>query len=235
MTRRAAQDALRDQLVEAAVFRAEAGRAAQRELRDQLVDAAERESPGRPGRRRRRAVISGVAVALLAAAGASATGLISVGEPVPRLPDRRPADPRVQPLGQYAQLVATAPDPEGRHVWGVGIYTSADGRDCAIAGHVRGTALGLERAGTFHPYGKSPAGSCEDLRRRPFFMDILVPKQTPARTIFFGRTAGHKRPVIVRVGNKDYPAPPGRGGAFLLVFSGRLTPSDAVVIDHGGG
>jgi hypothetical protein len=233
---RAAQDAVRDQLI-VAWRRQRASRTGQDAVRDQLVAAGEgRPSPAARQRRRRRRTTGLIVVALLgAAAAAEATGLISVGDPLPNtIADRRPDDPRFAAARPGSpELVATAPDPEYPLAWGVGIYTARDRRDCVIAGQVRGRSLGLERAGSFRPYDDVSTGACADVDRRPLLLDRLAVGGPRPRTIVFGRTATPDRPVVLSVRGERHTAQPGRGGGFLIVVTGALSASEVRVVDAG--
>ena len=112
-------------------------RRAQNAVRDQLVAAAVAE---RPRRRRRTTVGIAVVAALLGAtAVADATGLLASGEPIETLLPRNErawAERYEAPHG--TRVVVTAPDADYRFGWGVGIYTTAKGEDCALAGQVLG-------------------------------------------------------------------------------------------------
>jgi len=224
---RAAQDAVRDQLVAAARREPDPARAAQTALRDQLVAAARRETvPVRRRRRRLKIAGLGVAVALGATAGATATGLISVGAPLPTPLDLDASDPRfgvTSPEG--VDLVAQASDPGHKLKAGVAIYQSADGRRCVIAGEVRGTALGLERRGTFRPYSGLRTGACI-APNGTRVLDSIQIRSSPPRTLVFGRTT--EPGFTVFPGGKPHRARLTRGGAFLFVFDGLLTPADLV-------
>jgi hypothetical protein len=231
---RAIQDALRDQLVAAARREPDPSRAAHNALRDALTQAARREHeragaapvPARPRRRRRRRAAAVTALTLLgAAAAAQATGLISVGDPIPPLSERRASEAPVPPQNLGVDLVATAPDRGGRPAWGVAVYRADDGRECAIAGQLRGRTLGLIENGRFRPYSDLKAGACGDLSRTPILLDRLLVRGNPTRSIVYGRTAASNRPVRVSVsGGQPRSATPGRGGGFLFVFDGVVDP-----------
>jgi hypothetical protein len=214
------------------VIAGDPSRAAHNALRDQLVQAAQRESEAarvaaspRPRRRRRwRAVglVLGASFGLAAAAGAG--GLISTGEPVPDATfpnsEYRPAD------SQTPQLAVKASDPQGEAPWGVAIYTAANGQACALVGQVRGVAVGVIRAGVFHPFAAGTTGMCGSLKHLPQITDMTLVGGPRPRTILWGRANSTARSMVVTVGGKRHVAPVGHGGAFLFVFSGRYAVED---------
>jgi hypothetical protein len=107
------------------------------ELRESLREAAVRDIAARkPRRRRRRGIALFAAVLLGGAAAAGAADLISSGEPVR---NERAAGPRYDSSGQL-QLATIAKDKP--LPWGVQIYTSAGGKNCALVGRIRGAQLG---------------------------------------------------------------------------------------------
>lgn len=199
-------------------------RRAQNAVRDQLVAAAVAE---RPRRRRRTTVGVALIAALLGAtAVAEATGLLASGEPIETLLPReeRAWSERYQaPHG--TRVVVSAPDKDYRFGWGVGIYTTAKGEDCVIAGQVLGGALGRERDGRFHRYGPRVIGSCGNLDRLPVMTDSLRITGRHPRTLFYGRVGKRGRqPVFQHRGERITPRV-GPGGAFLMVFDGVVPPS----------
>jgi hypothetical protein len=209
-------------------------RSASDELLDGLMAAARREAAAeRSGRtldrrpRRHRGRIAGIVVALGlgAAAAAGAADLISTGDPVR---DMDVKSPRLEPADARApQLVAKAADPEGGVTWGVGIFTSAAGLHCAVAGQVRGLTLGMIRDGRFHPYETGSFGACGSARL-PIASDRLTITGSSPRTIVFGRTRDADRVVVVQSGGRTYSTRPARGGGFLFVFDGKLAVGDAI-------
>ncbi|MDA0160290.1 hypothetical protein OM076_08445 [Solirubrobacter ginsenosidimutans] len=213
-------------------------RSARDELLDEIMAAARREEAmerrahaagPRARRHRRRIVAIIVALGLGAAAAAGAADLISTGEPVH---DKTPRSERYQPHEAGAPtLVAKASDPAGSTTWGVGIFTSAAGLDCAVAGQVRGVTLGLIRNGTFHPYERGSFGTCAG-KGIPIMSDRLVIGGPQPRTIVFGRTRRPDHSVVVESGGKPHTVAPAAGGAFLFVFEGKLRPDEA--IPHAG-
>jgi len=204
-------------------------RRAQNAIRDQLVAAAVGE---RPRRRRRTTVSIAVVAALLGAtAVAEATGLLAMGEPIETL---LPADESAQ-FDKYqppdgTTLVVSAPDPNSRYGWGVGVYTSREGLDCALAGQVLGSALGLERNGRFHPYGPGVIGSCGNLDRLPLMSDLVHVAGPHPRTVLYGRVGTRTTPVAYEFRGERYAPRVGTGGAFLIVFDGVIMPADVKLL-----
>lgn len=227
---RSAQDSVREQLVAAALREPDPSRTAQTAVRDALVAAAVREHGAtvRQGRRRRRRRTAGALVLALlgAAAAADATGLISVGEPVAPHPGLEVGDPRVTANLAGTTLVATAPDPERKTSWGIATYTSAGGHRCVIAGQVRANdQLGVERDGVFHPYSDLRPGICLDGQRG--VSDVDTVGGAPPRTLVYGLTTeADPGTFVVRATGEEQPIEPVEGGAYLLVFDGRLAPGD---------
>jgi hypothetical protein len=200
------------------------------ELRAQLMAAARREqarldaSPKRRKRRwRRRGFGVGVAILLGGAVAATATDLISTGEPVR---DRGFSPPRFQPAQPGAlDLVAKASDP-ARGAWGVAIYSNAEGLSCAIAGQVRGNQLGVVRDGRFHPYAADSRGACGKLGRRSMIADTLTVRGAEPRTILYGRARPGERTVIAEDAGTPKVAKTARGGGFIFVFKGEHSLAD---------
>lgn len=231
---RTAQDSVRDQLVAAARREPDPSRTAQTALRDALVAAGVREygeaaAARRTRRRRRRRATGAVVVALLGgAAAASATGLISVGEEIAPLADLPADDPRYARLPGGADLAIQADDPDRKLNWGVAVYTSRDGRDCLLAGQVRGNLLGLERNGTFHPYSNLRTGACGDLKRMEQVNEIWYIEGRAPRTLVYGRTATPDKRFGFRLKStgEERTVKPGRGGAYLFVYEGRIPGGD---------
>jgi len=199
-------------------------RRAQNAVRDQLVDAVLAE---RPRRRRRTTVgIAVIAALLRATAVAEAAGLLASGEPIETLLPRDESA-RIEryraPNG--TRVVISAADPDYRFGWGVGIYTTAKGEECAIAGQVLGGTLGRERERRFHRYGPRVIGSCGKLDRLPLMSDSMRVAGPHPRTLFYGRVGKRgKQPVFSYRGERITPRV-GPGGAFLMVFDGVLPPS----------
>jgi hypothetical protein len=205
-------------------------RSAHERLGEELVAAAVRQHEERGarsrGRRRRRAVVSiALAAVLGAGAVAGAARLIATGEP---LPDRTVPGARNQPAGAPV-LVAQVWDAERKTSWGVGLDTSAEGEDCALAGAVRGRELGRIEDGAFRRYEGDFSGACAALDRAlPISYDVLQARGSPPRTILFGRTLPGARTVLVTHAGETQPVPVARGG-FLALFDGALTVADVRV------
>jgi hypothetical protein len=201
-------------------------RAAHDALREQLVEAARRELAAASPRPRRRwrwrslGLVLGATFGLAAAAGAG--GLISTGEPV---------KDRTFPNGEYRpaqppQLAIKASDPAAEAPWGVAIYTAANGQSCALLGQVRGVSVGVIQDGRFHPFEAGTTGMCGSLKRLPQITDMTHVGGPHPRTIVWGRAKAGARAMVVTVDGRRRVAPVGHGGAFLFVLSGRYTPED---------
>jgi hypothetical protein len=205
-------------------------RSARERLGEELVAAAVRQHEERAsrsrGRRRRRAVLSIAAATILGAgAVAGAARLIATGEP---LPDRTVPGARNQPADAPV-LVAQVWDAERRTAWGVGLYTSDEGEDCALAGAVRGQQLGRIEGGVFRRYEGDYTGACAALDRAlPISFDVLQVPGSPRRTILFGRTLPTARSVQVTHAGVTRTVRVARGG-FLALFDGALTVADVQV------
>ncbi|MDA0178743.1 hypothetical protein OJ997_00425 [Solirubrobacter phytolaccae] len=231
---RAAQNSIRDQLVAAAHREPDPSRTAQTALRDALVAAGVREHEsavaahrGRRRRRHRRTAGFAVLALLGATAVAEGTGLISVGEPIKPAPGLEASDPKITAAnGERMDIVATAPDEQRNVSYGLATYTSAAGNDCVIAGQLRGNQLGLERYGTFHRFSDLRPGVCvEDGGQRT--NDLVNVDSDPPRTLLYGITTPDKPgTVTLRATGEKRAIDPVDGGAWLLVYEGRLTVAD---------
>jgi hypothetical protein len=205
-------------------------------LRDQLREAARRElvraDPGRDRRRRRRrwrGVGFLVAVLLGATVTAGATDLISIGTP---LPDTTSTQSRLADQnGGLGSLALKAPDPDGGLAWGVSTYTAPDGKDCALAGQVRGVSLGRVRAGQFRRYENGTTGACGNLSRMPMFSDSFRVEGGRPLTIIYGRVAAAQRLVSIDDDGRTRTVATGPGGAFLFVLGRALRPDSADLRD----
>jgi hypothetical protein len=177
------------------------------ELREHLREAARREIEGERVRRRRtrrRGAGFVAAVLLSGTAAATATDLISVGEP---LDDAQPEMTHFRAATGAPDLVLTAGS-QGRYPFGAAIYTARNGRRCIIAGQLRGSRLGLVRNGSFRPYGTFPADTCG--QSQAFFSS----RDIGGETIVYGRA--RKGTQAVRIHGRQQPV--GRGESFLFVF-----------------
>jgi hypothetical protein len=193
------------------------------ELRESLREAAARDVAARkPRRRRRRGLAIFAAVLLGGAAAAGATDLISAGKPVN---DEHAANPRYESSGQL-QIAAKASDKP--LPWGVQIYTSTGGENCALVGRIRGVQLGrLDADGkTFHPYTEGQQGGCGDPDNKLGYWRDQA--KGPDRTAFYGRAKPGVKRVIFEVDGKPVPVETGLGGAFLIVLRGSPTPPEIV-------
>jgi hypothetical protein len=206
-------------------------------MRDQLREAARRElvraDPTRDRRRRSRRRWRGVgflvAVLLGASVTAGATDLISIGAP---LPDNTSTQPGLADHdGGVGSLVLKAPDPYGGLAWGISTYTAPDGKDCALAGQVRGVSLGRVRGGQFRRYENGTTGACGNLSRMPMFSDSLRIEGSRPRTILYGRTDASARFISIDDGGRRRRIATGPGGAFLFVLSRALRPDSSDLLD----
>lgn len=203
-------------------------RATQNAVRDQLVAVARAQQRPQPAvNRRRRRRWRGIAVLGVAALGftasAGATRLLSVGEPIPSLFPQREVN-QAYVASDGPQLVATAADPDRRYPWGVGIYETAAGQHCVIAGQAIGSQLGLERGGKFHPYGPDVTGAC-NAAGKPVSDRMVVHGPNP-RTILIGRTGDRKSKVVLIHRGKRRAIPLARDGTMLVVLDGIETWGD---------
>lgn len=186
-------------------------RAAVREMGGQVVVARRRR------RIRRLVVASTVAlVALVAAAGAAR--LISVGEPLVEVKD---LPQELAPGSGEGVLAVTAPDPQAPLPWAVRVYTSRSGESCAIAGQLRARTLGVIRDGVFRAYRDDERGICADLQQSPLVFGTRY-FASPARTLVYGRAAPDIDRLRVQGPDGTKTVAPAVGGAFLLVYEGRV-------------
>jgi hypothetical protein len=189
------------------------------ELRESLREAAARDIAARKPRRWRRRGIGLLAAALVTGgAVAGAADLISSGEPVPA--DRAP-DARYNSSGQLQLAVKALDKPLS---WGVQIYTSPRGMQCALVGRIRGAQLGkLDADGkTFHPYEEGRQGACGNANGKlGYWRDVAQAKD---RSVVYGRAKAGVKRIIFEADGKRYAARTGLGGAFLIVFRGSVNP-----------
>ncbi|RKQ87850.1 hypothetical protein C8N24_5882 [Solirubrobacter pauli] len=197
-------------------------RQVQNAIRDQLVAAAVREHETRPRPRRRwRLRVAGVLVlgGLGVAAGAQGTGLLSEGKALDRPFPGVLEGPEVRAT-DGPRLTITAPSPDPRYTFGVGVFTSRTGQDCVLAGYALGERLGLLRDGRFHPYGDDVPGMCVDLKRLPRTLDLM---QVGGKTLVFGLArASHTPPPPLLYDGKRYEPKLGADGSFLFVIDARV-------------
>lgn len=189
------------------------------ELRESLREAARRDvAARRPARRRRRATALLATLLLGGAAAAGAADLISAGGPVSGEHEAQ-VPPEYHPSTRLQLAVKARDTPLD---WGVGVYTSTDGKQCAVVGRVRGVQLGVLDKGVFHAFPPDRAGACgiEDKGSGTVVVDVARPE---GRTLVFGRTRPGARSITFRIDGRDYPARTGLGGAFVLVFRGELS------------
>lgn len=189
--------------------------------------AAEQASRGLLRRfRRRHAVIGSICVVGLAGAAATASQLISTGEPV------RPSfkfHSRYLPGEATPVVSVTAPDSALGPRWGVLVFDTANGQRCAKAGQLRGASVGLVENGVFRRFGPDVPGVCGRPTPGRLVYSIQRFATTPPRTLVYGR-AGEG---VARV-RLTYPAGSarsvtGQGGAFVFVLDERQLPRPVVV------
>lgn len=188
------------------------------ELREQFRAAAAREmaTPAAHRTRRRRRVIA-VALAAIGATGgiAVATQLISVGSP---RPDPQKGSRYRVPAGS-GTIAITAPDRERSLPWGVLVYRSSTGENCAAVGHVRAGQLGELRNGSFRPSTDRSGGACRKPGRAPFVVDV---RYLDGRSLVFGRARDDVESMRANYRGRTRQAKTGAGGAFLFVFDAGL-------------
>lgn len=198
------------------------------ELRENLRRAAQRQVATRTVRRRRQRVsVVLVGVLLLAAAGATAAELISVGSPARDRPGMPPGQ-RPEPY-QSGELVLRAPDPEAGGSWGARVYTSRTGTECILAGWIRGVTLGRVEGSRFRPYPPEATGSCGSLPSTQFFFAATPHAEPQPRTLVYGRARDDVQALRVNDGERVRRVRPGPHGAFLLVLEGEVSPPQVQV------
>ena len=188
-------------------------------VRDQLVAAAVREHQAERPRRRRRWHLRVAGVLGLAgfgvAAGAQGTGLLSEGKPLDRPFPGVLDDSSVRAV-DGPRLAATVPNPGSRYAFGVGVFTSRTGLSCVLAGQALGDKLGIFRDDRFHPYGPDVPGVCVDLERVPRLLDLL---HVGGKTLVYGlATPSRTPPPSLSYEGRRYEPTLGRGGSFLFVI-----------------
>jgi hypothetical protein len=199
------------------------------ELRENLRRAAQRQITARTARRRRRQRVSVVlvGVVLLAAGGATAAELISVGSPARDRPGM-PTGQRPE-SSQSGELVLRAPDPQAGGSWGARVYTSRAGTECILVGWLRGVTLGRVEGSRFRPYPPEVTGSCGSLPRTQFFFAVTPHAEPQPRTLVYGRAGVDVQTLRVNDGERIRQVRPGPDGAFLLVLEGYVSPPQVQV------
>jgi hypothetical protein len=202
-----------------------------RELGDRLGDAAAREiadeQAAAPRRRRRRwpFVAGGVAVALVAAGGVTATDIFTgSGEPVP---EEKSSESQAGVLTDSA-----AQDPAGGLPWAVRVFGDTRGRECLQLGRLRDGALGAVENGQFRPYEGRANGPCGDLGETPVVAAVDQRTLPARRTVVYGLSRA-RGPVVVRVGGRERRIRPGALGAFVLVYEGMVDLTGSTVTVQG--
>ncbi|MEA2171789.1 MAG: hypothetical protein QOF76_5089 [Solirubrobacteraceae bacterium] len=203
-----------------------------REMKDVFLAAATLEVARNPAPSRRP---RGWRLAGVVAAGAVGTAGVAVGSGLIPLgsPTNNPKEfDQNRPQGAVSQIAVQARDPRGVLPYGVVVYRSRSGADCAEAGQVRAGRLGELRGQTFHPYAPERAGACGRLARLSFFGDG---KQTAHQFLYYGRARAGIARMEITVGTRVLEAPTGRRGAFIFVLphSSGL-PSAVTAFDRSG-
>lgn len=182
------------------------------DLRRQFAAAAGREIRPRRRRHHRRALAVAFAAVLSAGVVAQAVNQVTTGDPVPSVPD----DVKHWGVPAFGGRVAvTAEDPESPLPFAVVTYRR-EGKPCAIAGQLRGNALGELQGGTFHSFEGRLSGACGN-GVSPFFADRMA---VDGRALLYGRAERGITHMVARVQGEVSVAKVGRGGAFLFVLDG---------------
>lgn len=192
------------------------------DLREQFRAAAAREQ-AKSSRRRwftRRAPVTLAFGALALSGGAAvATQLIATGEPKPEVAAK---SDRFRPA-TAGTIAVTAADPDQPLPWGVLVYQTAAGEDCAIVGQVRGAQLGIIDGKVFRPFEDRTSGSCRSVDRLPFQFDI---RYLAGRSLVFGRARADVATMEAVHRGRRQRAETGAAGAYLFVFDAGLKPSE---------
>lgn len=194
-----------------------------RRVGEQLHDAARREVHTTRPRRRvpQRAVATALVGVLVLGAGAGAATIMGTGPFVrdhPGMPRQlKPANPGI------ARLVVTVPDAGAGGRWGVRVYTSRSGNDCAVAGWARGSRVGIVARDRFRPYAPDVTGACGDLSNSRFFLSLLTVTRPALRTLVYGRAQRSVGRLELTDARSIRFAAAGPRGAFLFVLAGRRT------------
>jgi hypothetical protein len=184
------------------------------ELRESLRDAAHREVRAtRARRRRRQRIVAVIALALVGGgAAADATSLFDSGPAVPDVPGQTPRYAPEQ--GEQRQItaklrVAGVPLP-----FGVAVYDTAEGRACALAGVVNGSALGDLAGGRFRPFAADRVGTCNTPGRATIDQTTVA-----GHVLVYGLAAARARSVALPELGRSFRLGPDR--AFLFVVPER--------------
>jgi hypothetical protein len=184
------------------------------ELREGLREAASRDVEANRARsRRRRWQATGLLVLALLGGGAAATAtdLISVGEPVP---DAIPQGARYRPAAGERRQITVTTSAGAELPFGVAVYDATNGDRCALAGVIRGVQIGILIGDEFRPYPADRPGACRDHGR--MFLDWVT---VAGRALLYGRASPGTRAVRLRETGQSFPV--GADGAFLFVFDAR--------------
>jgi hypothetical protein len=189
--------------------------AALEELRESLREAAHRDVAARRaarGRRRRRAA---AAVVLILAGGGAAAQATNVFESGPAAPEIRGLGPRYAPApGIRRQIAVKLRVPGVPLPLGVAVYTTGDGRTCALAGAVNRSSLGDLVDGTFRPFPADRVGTCNVPERATIDTALIG-----GRAVVYGLAAAGTRVAVLRETGAEFRVGPDR--AFLFVVATR--------------
>lgn len=189
--------------------------------------AREREQPARRKVRRGRLGAVLIAGSLVLVGGAGAAGLLTTGEPVKPRNDAPSGSRPASPALGVVTLVAR--DPQGGFPWGARVYRSKDGSECIVAGRLRGSQIGVIKNRVFRPLGAGAYGACAQLSARRFVFTVGHVVDDLDRTLVYGRAGSSVREVQIRTPDGTRRTKLRPGGAFLLVFDGKLDAGDVRV------
>ena len=181
------------------------------ELREGLREAASRDvEANRTRSRRRRWQATGLLVLALLGGGAAATAtdLISVGEPVP---DALPQGAKYRPAAGERRQITVTTSAGAELPFGVAVYDATNGDRCALAGMIRGVQIGKLSGNEVRPYPADRPGACRGGGR--MFLDWVT---VGGRALLYGRASTGTRAVRLRQLGKEFRVGP--DGAFLFVF-----------------
>jgi len=180
------------------------------QLREGLREAARRDVARARRRRRRTRVAAVLALAVIGGgAAADATNLFDSG---PTAPDIRGQIPRYAPgQGERRQIVIKQRVDGVPLPIGVAVYTTGDGRVCALPGVVNGSALGALADGRFRPYAADRVGSCNVPGRATIDTATVA-----GRSVLVGLAPAGARAVVLPELGRTYTLEPDRAFLFVL-------------------
>jgi hypothetical protein len=180
------------------------------QLRAGLRDAAARDIAARARRRRRRGRIAGV-LALVLVGGGAAADATSLFDSGPVTPNIRDQIPRYAPGHGKPRQIAVKQRVDGVPLpFGVAVYRTAEGRACALAGVLNGTALGTLADGRFRPFAADRVGTCNTPGRATFDQTTIA-----GHRVVFGLASARARSVVLPELGRSFALGPDR--AFLFV------------------